>query len=93
MNLAIRGSAPSILTSALTFFASTVGVGFYSKLEIISSLCTLMSRGALISMIMIIFILPSMLLLFEKVVIKTTKDFIITKKDDEQKSPVLAENN
>jgi len=76
-----------------SFFASTVGVGLYSQLEIISALCTLMARGALISMIMIIFILPAILLLFEKVIIKTSKGFIEPKKDNEQGNPVFAGNN
>ena len=52
-----------------------------------------MSRGALISMIMIIFILPAILLLFEKVIIKTSKGFIETKKNSEQGNPVFAGNN
>ena len=90
MTIAIKNSAPSILTSAFSFFASTVGVGLYSQLEIISALCTLMARGALISMIMIIFILPAILLLFEKVIIKTSKGFIEPKKDNEQGNPVFA---
>ena len=93
MTIAIKNSAPSILTSAFSFFASTVGVGLYSQLEIISALCTLMARGALISMIMIIFILPAILLLFEKVIIKTSKGFIEPKKDNEQGNPVFAGNN
>lgn len=76
MELAIKSSAPSILTSALTFFAATVGVGLISKLEMISSLCTLMSRGAIVSMFMIIFILPAILLLFEGIIVKTSKNFI-----------------
>lgn len=76
MELAIKSSAPSILTSALTFFGATVGVGFISKLEMISSLCTLMSRGAIISMLIIIFILPAILLLFEGIIVKTSKHFI-----------------
>lgn len=76
MELAIKSSAPSILTSALTFFGATVGVGFISKLEMISSLCTLMARGAIVSMFMIIFILPAILLLFESIIVKTSKNFI-----------------
>ena len=76
MEVAIRSSAPSILTSALTFFGATVGVGFISQLEMISSLCTLMARGAIVSMFMIIFILPAILLLFESMIVKTSKNFI-----------------
>ena len=52
-----------------------------------------MARGALISMIMIIFILPAILLLFEKVIIKTSKGFIEPKKDNKQGNPVFAGNN
>ena len=92
MTLAIKNSAPSILTSALSFFASTIGVGLYSKLEIISALCSLMARGALISMVMIILVLPAMLLLFEKVIVKTSKGFINSNKNDDNK-PAFAGNN
>ncbi len=91
MTLAIKNSAPSILTSALSFFASTIGVGLYSKLEIISALCSLMARGALISMVMIILVLPAMLLLFEKVIVKTSKGFINSNKNDNK--PAFAGNN
>lgn len=63
----------SIVVSGLCFFGATFGVGCYSDLEMISSLCTLISRGALISMIGVIFILPSVLLIFDKLIIKTTK--------------------
>ena len=62
----------SIMVSALGFFASTFGVGVYSSVDMISQLCTLMSRGAIISMITVICILPSMLMLFDKVIINTT---------------------
>lgn len=65
----------SILVSGLCFFAATFGVGIYSKLEMISSLCTLISRGAIISMIVVIFVLPSILLIFDKLIIKTTIGF------------------
>ncbi len=76
MERSIEGSAPSILTSALTFFGATIGVGLLSKLEMISSLCSLMSRGAIVSMFIIIFILPAILLLFESLIVKTSKNFI-----------------
>ena len=76
MERSIEGSAPSILTSALTFFGATIGVGLLSKLEMISSLCSLMSRGAIVSMFIIIFILPAILLLFESLIAKTSKNFI-----------------
>ena len=62
----------SIMVSALGFFASTFGVGVYSSVDMISQLCTLMSRGALISMVTVICILPSMLMIFDKLIIHTT---------------------
>lgn len=69
---ALGTSAKSIVTSALAFFAATFGVGMYSNIDMISSLCILMARGALISMTCVLFVLPSMLLLFDKVISKTT---------------------
>lgn len=71
-----RVSAQSIMVSALSFFAATVGVGLYSNIDMISSLCILMARGAIISMIVVVFILPSMFMVFDKVIVKTSKDFL-----------------
>ena len=71
-----KASAQSIIVSALSFFAATIGVGFYSNIDMISSLCTLMARGALISMIVVVFVLPSMFMVFDKVIVKTSKDFL-----------------
>ena len=67
VTIALTTSMKSIMVSALGFFASTFGVGVYSSVDMISQLCTLMSRGAIISMITVICILPSMLMLFDKV--------------------------
>ncbi|MGN1032308.1 MAG: RND family transporter, partial [Intestinibacter sp.] len=75
MKSAIQHCGGSIMTSALSFFSATIGVGVMSKLELIGSLCSLMSRGAIISMLMIIFILPALLLVFEPVIRKTSKNF------------------
>ena len=69
---ALAISIPSILASALGFFAATIGVGIYSDVDLIGSLCMLMARGALISMVVVIFILPSMLYLFDGVIQKTS---------------------
>ena len=69
VTIALTTSMKSIMVSALGFFASTFGVGVYSSVDMISQLCTLMSRGAIISMITVICILPSMLMLFDKVII------------------------
>lgn len=68
---ALAASIPSIFTSALGFFAATIGVGLYSDVDLIGSLCRLMGRGALISMAMVILLLPSFFLLFDKVIMKT----------------------
>ncbi len=70
---AVKASAKSILVSAMSFFAATFGVGLYSNIDMISSLCTLMARGALISMACVIFILPSILLIADGVITKTSK--------------------
>ena len=69
-------SAQSIIVSAFSFFAATIGVGLYSNIDMISSLCILMARGALISMIVVIFVLPSMFMVFDRVIVKTSKDFL-----------------
>ena len=60
--------------SALCFFGATFGVSVYSKIDTIGSICTLLSRGAIISMLVVIFILPALLLLFDKLIMKTTKN-------------------
>lgn len=65
-------SIPSIIVSALGFFCATFGVGWYSDVGMISTLCTMMARGAVISMITVIAALPSVLMLFDKVIVKTT---------------------
>lgn len=77
----------SILVSGLCFFGATFGVGVYSDLEMISSLCTLISRGAIISMIVVIFVLPAILLIFDKIIIKTTAGF--RKKEKKMKNNKL----
>lgn len=69
---ALETSISSIAVSGLCFFGATFGVGVYSKIEMIGSLCTLMSRGAIVSMICVIAILPSFLMIFDKLICKTT---------------------
>ena len=75
MKVALDNSVNSIFVSGLCFFAATFGVGIYSKLEMIGSLCTLISRGAIVSMLVVIMILPSILLTFDGLITKTTKGF------------------
>ena len=72
MDEALGTSISSIVTSGLCFFGATFGVGIYSKIEMIGSLCTLMSRGALISMVVVITVLPAFLMMFDKIICKTT---------------------
>ena len=72
---ALGKSIQSIIVSALSFFAATFGVGMYSNIDMISSLCTLMARGALISMVVVIFILPSMLMVFDRLICATSIGF------------------
>ena len=79
----MKGSVQSIVVSALSFFAATFGVGMYSNIDMISSLCTLMARGALISMVVVILLLPTMFMIFDKVIIHTSVGFINKEKQAE----------
>ena len=72
MTVALKSASKSIMTSGLTFFVTTVSVAFISKIDLISSLSGMIGRGALISMVTIMLILPSVLLIFEGVIQKTT---------------------
>lgn len=72
IDAALDTSISAIAISGLCFFGATFGVGAYSKIEMIGSLCTLMSRGAIISMITVIFVLPAFLMVFDKLICKTT---------------------
>ena len=72
---ALRNSIQSVIVSAFSFFAATFGVGMYSNIDMISSLCLLMARGAIISMFVVIFILPSMFMVFDKVICATSVGF------------------
>lgn len=78
-------SAQSVIVSALSFFAATIGVGFYSNIDMISSLCILMARGAIISMLVVVFVLPSMFMVFDRVIVKTSKDFLPEKAGKKKK--------
>lgn len=67
-------TVPSIITSALCFFAATFGVAFYTKIDMIGSICELLSRGAIISSIVVILILPSLLMVCDKFIVKNKKE-------------------
>ena len=65
----------SIMVSALSFFAATFGVGLLASIDMISSLCMLMARGAIISMFVVILVLPSFFMIFDKIVVHTSVGF------------------
>lgn len=70
--IALSSSVPSVVTSALCFFAATIGVGIYSDVDLIGSLCLLMARGALISMAVVLLLLPALYLLCDRLIMKTS---------------------
>ena len=72
---ALDSSVSSIIVSGMCFFAATFGVGAISTIDMIGTLCTLLARGAIVSMIVVIFVLPSILLMFDKIITKTTLGF------------------
>lgn len=72
MKETLSTTVPSIIVSALCFFAATIGVALYTKIDMIGSICTLLSRGSIISMLTVILVLPSLLLVFDKIIMKTT---------------------
>ncbi len=76
ISIAHKTSMPSIISSGLSFFAATFGVSLYSQVEMIGSICTLLARGAIISMIVVIMILPAMFMIFDKVICKTSIGFL-----------------
>ena len=70
----MASSAQSILVSGFGFFAATYGVGLYSNVDIISSMCRLIARGALLSVAVVLLLLPAMLLLLDKIIVHSTLD-------------------
>ena len=76
VSAAHKASIESIITSGLSFFAATFGVSAYSKVDMIGSICTLLSRGALISVVVVELVLPAMFLIFDKVICKTSINFL-----------------
>lgn len=83
---ALEGSIQSIIVSALSFFAATFGVGMYSNIDMISSLCSLMARGAIISMFVVIFILPSMFMVFDRLICASSAGFKPKKQEIKMKT-------
>lgn len=76
ISIAHKISMPSIISSGLSFFAATFGVACYSQVEMIGSICTLLARGAIISMIVVILVLPAMFMIFDKVICRTSIGFL-----------------
>lgn len=76
VGIALKTSIQSVITSALGFFAATIGVGIYSQIGMISSLCMLLARGALISMVVVVTVLPSMFMLLDKLICRTSAGFL-----------------
>ena len=76
VGIALSTSVKSVITSALGFFAATVGVAVYSDIGLISELCMLLARGALISMAVVITVLPSMFMVFDKIICRTSVGFV-----------------
>ncbi len=86
----VQTNTKSVMVSALSFFGATFGVGLYSNIDMISSLCTLMARGALISMVCVIFVLPSFLMVTDKVIMVTSLGG--RKKTGKTKTETIIEN-
>lgn len=82
IRIAHSTSMPSVMVSALSFFAATIGVGIYSDIDLIGSLCLLMGRGAIISLLVVMFIVPSFFVLFDKIILKTSRGFVDKSKEE-----------
>lgn len=76
VSYALNSSLQSVFVSALSFFAATFGVGLYSSIDMISALCVLLARGALISLLVVAFILPAMFMIFDRVICRTSAGFL-----------------
>ena len=74
MQATLSTAVPSIIISALCFFGATIGVSLYTKIDMIGSICNLLSRGSIISMLVVVLVLPALLIIFDGFVLKTTKN-------------------
>lgn len=84
ISIALSTSLPSVLVSALGFFAATLGVALYSDVDMIRALCALMARGAIISLLAVGFVLPAMFMLFDKLICATSSGFKPAKSQSEE---------
>lgn len=87
VTIALQTSMRSVIVSALGFFAATIGIGVYSQIGMISSLCMLLARGALISMAVVITVLPSMFMLCDKIICRTSAGFLPKKPRKHEQAP------
>ena len=88
VSTALNSSLQSVFVSALSFFAATFGVGLYSSIDMISALCVLLARGAVISFLVVAFILPAMFMVFDKIICKTSAGFLNKEKRVTAKSVI-----
>ncbi len=89
ISTALNSSLQSVFVSALSFFAATFGVGLYSSIDMISALCVLLARGAIISFLVVAFILPAMFMVFDKLICKTSAGFLHKEKKVKAESAIL----
>lgn len=88
--IAHKTSFTSVIVSAFSFFAATFGVGMYSNISMISSLCLLMARGAIISMVTVLTVLPSVLLIADPIIVRTSRGFLPRKSQEHVKKGTAA---
>ena len=80
ISIAHKFSMKSIIISGCSFFAATFGVALYSKVDMIGSICTLLARGAVVSTIVVLVVLPAMFMIFDPIIVRTSKGFLPDKK-------------
>ncbi|MGN8885967.1 efflux RND transporter permease subunit [Blautia sp. HCP28S3_G10] len=80
VSIAHKFSMKSIIISGCSFFAATFGVALYSKVDMIGSICTLLARGAVVSTIVVLLVLPAMFMIFDPIIVHTSKGFLPDKK-------------
>lgn len=80
ISIAHKFSMKSIIVSGCSFFAATFGVALYSQVDMIGSICTLLARGAVISTVVVLLVLPAMFMVFDPIIVRTSKGFLPDKK-------------
>ena len=80
ISIAHKFSMKSIIVSGCSFFAATFGVALYSRVDMIGAICTLLARGAVISTVVVLLVLPAMFMVFDPIIVHTSKGFLPDKK-------------